>query len=285
MRKEHEVINQILNYARYDDRVRAVILNGSRVNPNAAKDIFCDYDIIYAVTDPEAFLHNQDWIKSFGELIIMQQNEIEEKGEKWYIFLMLFTDGVRIDLSFRKAINIKNCLDDSLTQVILDKDNIIGQLEPANESSYFTKRPTKQEFEKNINNLLWCSTNAAKGLWREELSYAKFMLDVIVRDCLINILAWHIGFHNNWSVNVGKAGKWLRKYLPADIWESFTRTFAGAEYDEIWNSIFETCKLTRRIGMNLAQELGYEYPIEDDKKVMEYLEKVRYLPKDATSLK
>ncbi len=40
-------------------------------------------------------------IGSFGELIMMQQNDIKTDCEDEYIFLMLFTDGVRIDLSFR----------------------------------------------------------------------------------------------------------------------------------------------------------------------------------------
>jgi aminoglycoside 6-adenylyltransferase len=99
MRTEAMVMNQLLQYAHHDDKVRAVILNGSRVNPNVTKDLFCDYDLIFVVTDPKQYLEHQEWIESFGELIIMQQNNFEtDRGEDEYIFLMLFADGVRIDL-------------------------------------------------------------------------------------------------------------------------------------------------------------------------------------------
>lgn len=48
-RTETEMMNLILSTAKEDERVRAVILNGSRANPNLKKDIFQDYDIVYIV--------------------------------------------------------------------------------------------------------------------------------------------------------------------------------------------------------------------------------------------
>ncbi len=44
----------ILDTARADERIRAVILNGSRANPNAPRDPFQDFDIVYLVTDSAA---------------------------------------------------------------------------------------------------------------------------------------------------------------------------------------------------------------------------------------
>lgn len=49
MRKEQEMFDLILQVAKENEDVRAVILNGSRANPNAPKDQYQDYDIIYTV--------------------------------------------------------------------------------------------------------------------------------------------------------------------------------------------------------------------------------------------
>ena len=38
MRSEREMYDLILGFARADERVRGVILNGSRANPNAPRD-------------------------------------------------------------------------------------------------------------------------------------------------------------------------------------------------------------------------------------------------------
>jgi len=45
MRNEKEMLDLILNIAENDDNIRAVIMNGSRVNPHAKKDPFQDFDI------------------------------------------------------------------------------------------------------------------------------------------------------------------------------------------------------------------------------------------------
>ena len=45
MRSEREMLDLILHTAEKDDRVRAVVMNGSRVNPEAPPDFFRDYDI------------------------------------------------------------------------------------------------------------------------------------------------------------------------------------------------------------------------------------------------
>ena len=47
MRSEEEMMHLILQVAKDDERVRAVYLNGSRTNPNAPKDRFQDYDVVY----------------------------------------------------------------------------------------------------------------------------------------------------------------------------------------------------------------------------------------------
>jgi len=103
MRTEKEIFGIILNTAKEDDRIRAVILNGSRANPNAPKDIFQDYDIVYLVTEVVPFRSNYDWIKRFGELMILQTPEDVDDpspvGDGSYTYLMQFADGNRIDLS------------------------------------------------------------------------------------------------------------------------------------------------------------------------------------------
>ncbi len=66
MRSEQTMLDLILDTARRDDRIRAVITNGSRTNPNAPRDPFQDYDIVYLVTDVAPFRHNLAWIERFG---------------------------------------------------------------------------------------------------------------------------------------------------------------------------------------------------------------------------
>lgn len=103
MRSEQEMMQMILDYAKNDDRVRAVGMNGSRTNPNAPKDRFKDYDIVFLVTDMNSFIGDNDWVDCFGSRIIMQTPEdmklLPPELDGNYSYLMLFSDGNRIDLT------------------------------------------------------------------------------------------------------------------------------------------------------------------------------------------
>lgn len=284
MRTEQQVLDQILSFARDREEIRAVTMNGSRVNPNAPHDLFCDYDVVYFVENPRQFLDDQSWIPYFGDLVILQQNGWNENGIDGYIFLMLFMDGVRIDMSFDGLPDLAYLTQDTLTVVLLDKDRRIPPLPPSSDAGYIGNKPSQKEFNEAVNEVFWCSNNIAKGIWRDELTYVKAMFDSIVRDAMvIKMLGWYAEMLHGWKISPGKFGKWLQKFLPDDVWESVVKIYAGPNYDQIWDALFEMCALVRKIGLELADDLGYVYPIEDDRRTMEYLRRVRTLPKDATS--
>ena len=56
MRTETEMMSLIIDTAKSDERIRAVILNGSRADEYVTKDIYSDYDIIYMVNDFQYFV-------------------------------------------------------------------------------------------------------------------------------------------------------------------------------------------------------------------------------------
>ena len=75
MRSEKQVYDTILTYAKADERVRMVTLEGSRTNTNIPPDDFQDYDITFFVTDMQSFIADDEWLDVFGERLIMQKPE------------------------------------------------------------------------------------------------------------------------------------------------------------------------------------------------------------------
>jgi len=49
MRSEKEILDLIIKAAENDERIRAVMMVGSRADPDAPKDKYQDYDITYKV--------------------------------------------------------------------------------------------------------------------------------------------------------------------------------------------------------------------------------------------
>ena len=276
-------MKQILEFANNDNRVRAVVLNGSRVNTNAPKDIMQDYDVIFFIKGIEDISYKTDrsWIKQFGDLVILQQNDFHDGS---YIFLMQFKDGVRIDLGFKPIEKLNLVIrEDSLSKILLDKDKIVDKLPEPSDRIYLVKKPTEKEWDEVINNLWWIQIYVAKGIWRDELPLVKYMYDVVFIDGIREILSWHIGFEYDWQVNVGKCGKWLKLSLKKDLYDEFISIYSGTDYYDIWEKLFEAGVLIRKIGMELSDEFGYTYPMEYDINVSEFIRKIKTLPNDAQS--
>ena len=289
MRTEQQMLELILDTARNDERIRAVIMNGSRTNPNARRDPFQDFDIVYLVTDVGPFRNNPEWIKRYGELMILQMPEDmgdpPAQSDGNFAYLMQFMDGNRIDLGIFTLSQWKEHGKDSLSLLLLDKDGIIEPFPPADEGSYLPKPPTAKQFSDCCNEFWWVSPYVAKGLWRQEILYAKCMHDEIVRgEELMKLLRWHIGVNTGFQINPGKLGKYFQKYLEPELWELLLKTFADASYKNTWDALFATCELFRKVAIPLAEHYGFEYPFEDDRRVSAYLEHVRYLPRDVNEI-
>ena len=213
MRSEQEMFDLILETARQDERIRAVLLNGSRANPNAPRDRFQDFDIVYFVTEVEPFKYNLEWIQRFGEIMIMQMPEDmqdpppEDMGS--WVYLMQFMDGNRIDLSIAPLSRVHEISSDSLSVVLLDKDGFIPGLPPSSDRDYLPQPPTAKAFADCCNEFWWVSVYVAKGLWRREILYAKYYLDHYVRDQLAKMLDWTIGARTQFTCCPGKFGKYV----------------------------------------------------------------------------
>ncbi len=288
MRSEQEMLDLIVNTAQNDERIRAVILNGSRANPDAPRDFFQDWDIVYLVTDVAPFKNDPTWINRFGEIMILQLPEAMQdpppQNINGFTYLMQFADGNRIDLGLLPISKLDGLGNDSLSSLILDKDGLLKPFAPPNENDYLPKPPTAKKFADCCNEFWWVCPYVAKGLWREEIVYAKYMLDQIVREQLAKMTVWYIGTQTQFSQNPGKYGKYFRRYLTPELWEMLQATYADADYANTWRALFTTCDLFRTIATRVAAHFGFEYPCGDDARVSAHLEHVRLLPKNAQAM-
>jgi aminoglycoside 6-adenylyltransferase len=240
------------------------------------------------VTEIASIKNDPEWLHKFGELMIMQRpDDMEDQlpgDDDRYAFLMQFADGNRIDLTLFPIVKLSELGDDSLSILLLDKDGIIEPFPPSSDKGYLPKPPTGKEFADCCNEFWWVSTYVAKGLWREEILYAKSMQDQYVRPMLMNMLVWYIGIKTDFLHNPGKFGKCFKQYLEPELWEMLNETYAGAEYDQTWESLEIMCQLFRKTSQFVAENYCFDYPSADDEKVSAHLKHVRSLPKNAKDM-
>jgi len=255
------IYETLIDWCSDNTNVRTVILTSSRANPDTKKDVLSDYDIELYVKDVLFFKESDEWIEALG-LILIRWPLLPETtwSADWITRLIQFQDGTRIDLQITEKAPQYHKNFDAGYEVILDKDGAADGIGNPDYENLFIKKPGKQEFENLINGFFWDSLYVAKALWREELFYAKYMLDSVLRFHYQQIfIEWYIGSKNNWSVSTNKYGRDFKDYIEPDLWEKIERTFSGASISGNWNALLKMIDVAGILLKIVADKLGYTY--------------------------
>jgi aminoglycoside 6-adenylyltransferase len=280
LRSEEIVLDQLRKWADSWENVRAVILTSSRADPRSKPDILSDYDVQVFVRDAAPFLRDDTWLKPFGSIMVRWPLRPKPTGNKdWITRLVLFDDGVRIDFQVTASGAPEIGVHDRYYRVILDKDGIADSLAEQSLPDNIISAPSLEDYQDRLNAFWWDIVYIAKGLWRGELNYARYMLDANIRfKKLVPLLTWYVGIHHGWDTEVGIYGRWLFRFLDDATWDEYVATFAGSNPEHNWSALFAAMALVRRIGLAIGESLGYEYPAEVDRKVSAFIQSIRELP-------
>ncbi len=282
MRTSAEMFTLFHSMAASDERIRVMTLEGSRVNPGITPDVWQDYDITFLVTEVESFRKSDDWLAAFGDIVLMQQPEAMELFPPdfpagWFSYLMLFSDGVKIDLTLVPVTDIRNYLSqDPLIQVLLDKDGICPELPPPSDERFWVQRPGAAFVRDCANEFLFVSTYVAKGLLRGELLFANWHFEQILRVELHRMLGYLAGVRNHFPLNTGKHDKWLPQFLSVQERAELFETYRLESIESCWNALSAAMQLFTDAMREVCDSLAYEVPL-DTEKVKRYIETLRHL--------
>ena len=264
MRTETEMFDLILQTAK-SLKVEAVAMSGSRTDTKAPKDEFQDYDVVYVVDDLDNLTSNLAWLDQFGTRIIEQHNILGNRR----LYLMLFEDGNRIDLTICPKEHIQEWVDSEAGFTVLeDKKGMFDTYSPTPER-FWIHPASKTDFEKACNEFWWVSVYVVKGICRHQVIYATDHLYGICQQELLKILAWQVASDRG-RVDIGKNYKYLFNYLPAEKETEFSNLLDFSSLDKIIQSLLATMEFFHREAQYLAQKMGFDYDKEVAEKMIEY---------------
>ncbi|MFS0661054.1 aminoglycoside 6-adenylyltransferase [Niallia alba] len=279
MRSEQEMMNMLISFARNDNRIRLITLEGSRTNKNIPRDSFQDYDVSYFVTDMDSFKENDQWLNIFGERLMMQKPEDMElfppELGNCFSYLMLFKDGNKLDLTLIPINEVDDYFlnSDGLVEVLLDKDSLVKNDVIPSDRKYWIKKPTAREFDDCCNEFWLVSTYVVKGLARKEILFAIDHLSEIARPNLLRMMSWQIGLERGFDFSTGKNYKIINHYLPIEDWEKLLSTCSQGSYTNMWEALFTCYELFRKYSKSVAEDIGYRYP-DYDEAITEYTKNI-----------
>lgn len=289
-RTESEMLELILGFARSDERIRVVLMNGSRVNPHVTRDPFQDYDVATFVTEVAPFRDETYVLPRFGEPMVVEQPLIgpwppSDADGSYHNYNIQLVDGNRIDLSFCHVDRLKDNLGDSLTSVLLDKDGRVPTLPSPSERSYVPTQPTADMYDGCCTGFFFAlGSHIPKTLWRMQLPLLKFYIEGWLRETVLMMFSWEIGIRTGWERSLGSKGKFLEAMLEPDVWAEYKKTYVGDDYQDIWESLFLFHNIFTRSAELVAEEFGFQFPNDQASKVVAFLHHVRRLPADASNI-
>ena len=263
MRTEAEMLDLILQTAE-TLQVEAVAMSGSRTNQKTSKDEFQDYDVVYVVDNLTSDL---SWLDLFGKRIIEQEVGFSHRR----LFLMLFEDGNRIDLTLCPKEHMKEWVDSESKFIVLEDEKGLFVPYSPTPQRYWTSPASETDFEKSCNEFWWVSAYVVKGICRKQVIYATDHLYGICQQELLKVLSWQVASDRG-KIDIGKNYKYLFNYLPAEKEKQFSNLLDFSSLDEIPQSLFATMELFHREAQRLAQKLGFDYDKEVAEKMIQYAE-------------
>lgn len=266
MRTETEMLDLILQIAK-TLQVKAVAMSGSRTNPKAPKDEFQDYDVVYVVDDLDNLTSDLSWLDLFGKRIIEQEVGFGHRR----LFLMLFEDGNRIDLTLCPKDHIQEWVDSEAGFTVFEDPEHLFEPYSQNLERYWTPPATETNFVKSCNEFWWVSAYVVKGICRKQVIYATDHLYGICQQEFLKILAWQVASDRG-KVDIGKNYKYLFNYLPAEQKKEFSDLLDFSSLDKITQSLFATMELFHQEAQFLAYKMGFDYDMEVAEKMIEYAE-------------
>ena len=264
MRTKTEMIDLILQTAE-TLKVEAVALSGSRTDDQAPKDEFQDYDVVYVVDDLDNLTSDLAWLDQFGTRIIEQHNILSNRR----LYLMLFEDGNRIDLTLCPKDHIQEWVESEADFTVLEDPKGLFVPHSPSPERFWTSPASETDFEKTCNEFWWVSAYVVKGICRKQVIYATDHLYGICQQELLKILARQVASDRG-AVDIGKNYKYLFNYLPIEKEKEFSALLDFSSLDKITQSLFATMQLFHQEAQSLAQKMGFKYGKEVAEKMVEY---------------
>ena len=271
MRTDQEILGLILETAK-KLQVDAVALSGSRTDTKAPKDEFQDYDLVYVVDNLDNLTKDISWLDQFGKRIIEQEVTLGHRR----LYLMLFEDGNRIDLTLCTKDHINEWVDSEAGfTVLVDEKGLFESYFPSPER-FWTSPASEKDFEKTCNEFWWVSAYVVKGICRKQIIYATDHLYGICQQELLKVLAWQVASDRG-AVDIGKNYKYLFNYLPSEKEKEFSALLDFSSIEKITQSLFATMQLFHQEAQYLAQKMGFKYKKEVAEKMIQYAQERRCL--------
>lgn len=270
------MINEILQWAKYEKHIRAVILTGSRAKNK--HDELSDYDLALFCTDIDSYTCDDAWLSKIGKVWVCVHEKVCIKEKEFLSRLVIFEKGIKVDFSFYPIEilkDISSILFQSGYKILLDKEEMAISMLALNEEVSVAVKPNREQFLTIINEFWFEAYHVAMYLRRGDLWSAQFRLNGLHHQFLLRMIEWNELSKTDWKGIFPELGKGMQSWVSKETWEALHRSFARFDEKDSWNALENTTSLFRILAHQTAAHLLYNYPNEVDNHISKFINELR----------
>lgn len=221
MSGSEELLKRLLAFAEKEDKIRGIIIVGSRASDRPVDDL-ADFDISIFTTDVNFFTKDDTWLSQMGNIWVYSPDKYFFDKELIPTRLVIYEGGLKVDYSLWDTrithILAQSKYFDTGYKVLLDKDGLLGEIPAPSQMPATPAKPTQEEFSFAITEYWFEAYHVAKYLKREDLWLAKTR-DVSIKYYLLKMMEWYILAQHNWNTDVKWSGKHIKEWLEPAVYQ------------------------------------------------------------------
>lgn len=269
---------RVVDWALTQPAIQAVIVVGSRARSVHAADEWSDLDLVIFASDPTVYLHDSAWLNTFGTAIAAASHSFGQHDREWIAF---YADGTKLDTAFLSidpaaTPTLQALLDTFPYPVVLQRGvrvlvNKTGALTELRLPEIDTPpQPDQAEFAAQFNRMWLDAIKTAKFIRRRDLWRAKQACDGDLKLHVLTMLEWQAAIQQD-PRDIWYDGRFLAEWADQVALADLPATFAAYETTDLKRALFATLDIFRRLARDVAQQLGYAYPLEADRTIDEHI--------------
>jgi aminoglycoside 6-adenylyltransferase len=252
------LLDRVVDWARTDGAVRALILLGSRARVDPPADEWSDTDLIAVVPDPVAFLADPSWPARFGSIAVtFVERTPHGRSER----RVLYVDGTDLDVvpvsieEARTGLREPGPLSMLARghRILVDKDGLVADLAAliataSAEHDQLQGWPPDAQVDANLVDDFWYhAVWSARKLRRGELWVARACVDGYMKRLLLQVIEWQARTTSDGEKgDQWFDGRFLERWADPQTIHALRDSFSHYDPRDLGRGLAATMDLSRR---------------------------------------
>lgn len=266
MDRSKRLLESCIKWFTEEDNIRCVVLIGSRAQ-SGETDRMAGIDLDVFAKDPDALIANCGWLEVLDKPLLTHIDDEEDL----VIWRGIFEDGLLLALFIQPLATLAAIQEDlppyylPQYKVLVDKDGQTAHFPKPAQDIGAPAQPTPDAFQACLTRFWLKVYFTMKCIWREDLWRAKHY-DWQAKQELLQMLGWYAAVCEGQKGFTTIEGDQIITWVNANTYTALRNTFGRFDRADSWRALKETIRLFTQLAKEIAAELGFEYPQEQETK-------------------